>query len=108
MGGSQDPRIPNIRDPIGSYDPGIGSWGPIKHRIRITDPDFNHISSDLGSSDQDLNINLLGCGSSDPDLYFDENIGSRITLGSQDPAIFIGSRIRSYPGIRPSLVCTWE
>ena len=77
---------------------------PINSRIRITDPDLNNISSDLGSSDPDLNINLLGSGSSDPDLYFDENIGSRITLGSQDPAIFIISRIRSDPGTRPSLV----
>ena len=105
MSGSQDPRIPNIRDPIGSdgsCDPRIGSWDPINYRIRITDPDLTNISSDLGSSDPDLNLNLRGSGSSDPDLYFDENIGSRITFGSQDLAFFcIGSRIRSDLGIRP-------
>ena len=70
MVGSQDPRTPYIWDPIGSgesqrsegSDLGFGFF-----RIRIQDPDHTANTSDLGSTDPDLNkssrIRILGSGS---------------------------------------------
>ena len=50
----QDSTDPKIRGRI---------LDPINSRIRITDPDLKTKSSDHGSSDPDLKINLLGSGS---------------------------------------------
>ena len=96
MVGSQDPRIPFIRDPTGSdgsqrsegSDLRSGFFGS-GSRIRIIRKNI----PDLGSTDPDLNLNFLGSGSRIRIFYFFLilNHGSHSDLRTGDFSADLGS-----------------